>query len=387
MKRKTPPVADRGNRQIPVSSNAPDQIISGAGRERPIICFRADASSAIGSGHITRCLVLAERLAGSGHPIFFISRHLPAVLCSRLGKAGFTVLNLPPDTMNGVSFQERDAEQTLELAKQNLGGQEAILVVDHYLLDAFWEQRMRSRFRRILVIDDLADRPHAGDFLLDVTWGREIEKRYNGLIPPACKSFLGPRFALLREEFFQARTVIGKHSGAIKQVLVFFGGADHTQESEKILEAIKDPAFTEIEFNLVTGGLNPRSGAIFAQAWPQPQVKVFREYSPMALLMAQCDLAIGAGGSSSWERCFLALPTIVISTAPNQETIARNLHQAGAIWYLGRSEEVSATMVNAKLKELLNSPETVRQVSLQAERIIVSASGPGMDELLTLLTS
>ena len=389
--RTSPPTSRPGDAKKASQQPAHRKPVATIPKEPVDIFIRADASHEIGSGHIIRCLVLAEKLSARGHRVFFLSRNLPPTLHTRLAQSGCIVLDLPQIAANSSSFQEQDALQSLTLAKSH-SASTPLLIIDHYHLDSTWETSVRNRFHKILVIDDLADRSHDCDFLLDVTWDQTMASRYTNLIPRGCRALLGPRYALLRDEFTHARRLVPERTGDLHKIFIFFGGADPTRESEKALEAISHPRFADLSFTLVTGGLNPRSGQIFGKAWGHKNIEVYREFHPIALLMAECDLAIGAGGSTSWERCALALPAIVICTAPNQELIAKGLHEAGAVWNLGRSAKVTAGMIADKLLELRQAPDVVRRAAQQAARIVpgVPSDGnggiPGIDEFLELFT-
>ncbi|MBR5163593.1 MAG: UDP-2,4-diacetamido-2,4,6-trideoxy-beta-L-altropyranose hydrolase, partial [Schwartzia sp.] len=240
------------------------------------------------------------------------------------------------------------------------------LVVDNYALDIAWEREVRPFVDEIFVIDDLANRKHDCDILLDQNFYLNTENRYCGLVPENCKLLFGPRHALLREEFYEARKHLKKRDGRLRNVLVFYGGSDLTNETMKALHALRvfHETQQEITVDVISGGSNPRRQEIKAFC-EEPHVRPWLRYhvqvDNMADYMVRADLMLGAGGSTTWERCFLELPAIVTAVAENQERIAKDCAAAGYITYLGTAEEVTA-------EQLISALHSVTRERLMEQR-------------------
>lgn len=329
------------------------------------VFIRADASSFIGSGHVMRCLTLAGKLAEQGKKVFFVTRDLPGNMAAYIKDKGYPVLLLP--ALEGVIFEDElgllteswqlDAAETMQRLKEvQRDPGEILLVVDHYGLDKEWEQALRPLVSEIMVIDDLANRPHDCDILLDQNYYKNMEERYRGLVSPHCRLQLGPKHALLREEFYHARKNLRLRDGVVRRLLIFFGGSDPTNETLKTLKAVELLNHPELSVDVVVGKSNPRRAEIEAFCNRLPSTDYHCQVENMAELIARADLAIGAGGSVTWERCFLGLPALVITVADNQVETARDLAEAGVIEYLGKSETVQVAEISTAIGRAMNSP-------------------------------
>ncbi len=302
------------------------------------IAFRTDASSQIGTGHFMRCLTLAKVLKQRGAQIRFVSRQLPEHLRGMLAAKDIefrllasSVSETTDDLVHahwlGTS-QEQDAPATI----QALSGQTwDWLIVDHYALDARWESSLRPIAKQIMVIDDIADRRHDCDILLDQNLYMDMEARYVGMVPAYCQLLLGPRYALLRDEFRQLHEQIKPRSGPVKQVLVFFGGVDTDNYTGRAIEALSEIDIPELHVDVVIGAQHPCREQNKA-ACVRHGFICHVQTDKMAELMSRADLAIGAGGSATWERCCLGLPTLAICTAVNQENQIADAAQEGLLY-------------------------------------------------------
>lgn len=351
------------------------------------VVFRADASLLMATGHVMRCKTLADGLRGRGAEVRFICREHPGHLIRLLRDDGYPCAVLPAPANSecaqdagrdghaarpGVEPSE-DARQTLEA----LGGfRPDWLIVDHYGLDAAWERQFRPAVGRIFVIDDLADRPHDCDLLLDQNLHAAMDQRYTGLLPRHARQLLGPRFALLRPEFHKARASLRKRDGTIRRVLIFFGGVDLTQETEKSLEALRRLNRPDVAVDVVVGCGNPRADDISAKCSKMPNVMFHRQVANMAELMARSDFSFGAGGSTHWERCSVGLPTAVTVTAANQSTVTRDLAERNAVLLLGPSAAVDV----ARYQSVLDNLPVEQLAALQAASLVL-ADGRGADRV------
>lgn len=318
--------------------------------------FRADASVQIGTGHVMRCLTLADELVRQGHECRFVCRehkgHLGDLIADK--GYGFTLLPLQSDNeldprdrgaddcayWLGVPWEE-DARQTLDAVK---AWQPDWLVVDHYTLDAQWESHVRNAIpgMRLMAIDDLADRPHEADVLLDQNLGRKPED-YRDLVPGHCRRLIGPRYALLRPEFAEWRhwsLERRRRSGPVKRLLVTLGGVDKDNVTGQVLDALSEAHFSEhLEITAVMGASSPWLGQVRNRRLQMPcPTEVVVNATDLAQRMANADLAIGAAGSTSWERCCLGLPSIVLVLANNQQAIAHALHVEGAAYAISAND-------------------------------------------------
>lgn len=307
------------------------------------IVIRTDASTTIGSGHVMRCLTIAEELRDAGSEVLFVSRAHPGNLNGLIRNKGFQCHELPesPARMQasrktqdsrseyaswlGVS-QQRDAEETIEVIGDD---RPDWLIVDHYGLDEEWETLLRPYISKIMVIDDLADRRHDCDLLLDQNFFTDGQKRYDDLVPPSCTKLLGPKYALLRREFREVRKNLRERTGEVERVLVFMGGSDPDNVTGKAIEALSDPGLLHLQVDVVIGAQNPKRETVEKLVKDRPGTTLHVQTSNMAELMCKADLAIGAGGSATWERCCMGLPTIIIPIANNQIPIAKGVQEAG----------------------------------------------------------
>jgi len=350
------------------------------------IAVRVDASIEMGMGHLIRCITLANALSAEGARVSFLMRDHAAAF-GRLAESAGHQLCLLPASARGhapsadpplahahwlpVSWQE-DAVQTSE-AIGRLGAVDW-LVVDHYALDARWEREQRRSAPRILAIDDIADRAHDADILLDQNLSLSTETRYRSLLPKDCRLLLGPRYALLRPEFAETRKRMSPRSGAVRRILVCFGGSDPSNETAKALAAIAAVSATELGVDVAIGMGNPHADAVDAFCRNLGRATLHRGADNMAELMARADLAIGAGGVMCWERCCLGLPTIALDIASNQVGALTALAAAGAVDYLGAAASVDSERLAQAVGALARNPARLRAM---AERALEMTDGEG----------
>jgi len=313
------------------------------------IIFRVDASINIGSGHVMRCLTLAKQLQKEKNAkVYFISRKLEGNLIDLIRSKEFEVKILPKvdnvfNNLEGYQkwltvSQQFDVEQTIQILT-DLDISIDLLIIDSYAIDIEWENKIRPYVKKIMVIDDLANRKHDCDILLDQNFYLNMEERYNGLVPINCKLFLGPRYVILREEFYEVKKHLRHRNGNIKNIFVFFGGIDITNETMKTLRAIILLKQKDIVVNVVVGKNNPYKESIEKFCRKYDNINYYCQVDNMAELMNEADLAIGAGGTTTWERCFLGLPSLVIAVAENQIEIAKNC-DGKILIYLGVNLEI-----------------------------------------------
>lgn len=337
------------------------------------VVFRADASEAIGSGHVMRCLALAEVLRASGARTSFLSRALPGDLHAVIRAHGHPLTVLA----NGDVDESTDAQQSLT----GLAAAPDWLVVDHYRLGAVWERTLRSRVGRILAIDDLADRAHDCDVLLDQNLIDAPADRYARLLPTTCRCLLGPRFALLRPEFARRRALSPMRDGHGRRILVFFGGADAGNATAQVLAAIESLGACGLSVCVVVGSANRNRQQIERQC-RRLGAEFHCQTEGMAELMANSDLAIGAGGIAVWERCCLGLPALAWAVAENQKPGLASLARRGAVVSPAPDSLSSVAGVARHLYSFLHNPELRR---FTAERGLELCDGLGAQRVFALM--
>ncbi|MDD5250752.1 MAG: UDP-2,4-diacetamido-2,4,6-trideoxy-beta-L-altropyranose hydrolase [Rhodocyclaceae bacterium] len=318
-----------------------------------LIAIRADASVAIGSGHIMRCLALAEALQARGAAVRFLCQSLTPELRGKIAAAGIDISDLDPAADDA-------AASTRALA--GIGAVD-VLVVDHYSLDAAWERLMRPAARRIVAIDDLANRPHACALLLDQNYYHDAAQRYRGLVPRDCLQRLGPRYALLRRQFAAAdgRPAPSTRT-ALRRLLVCFGGTDAEDYTASAIAAFVGANLPAVAATVVVGGAYPHWPALEATYGRHDNIRLLRNVADMAALMAQSDLFLGSGGSITWERAAMGLPGITIAIADNQRQLSRELAASGAGLDLD-SAELSAEAIGACLRIFQRHPSLLQACS------------------------
>ena len=352
--------------------------------------FRTDSSIIIGTGHLFRCLTLADALRRKGAAVSFICCELPGNLISSVEEMNFPVhrlafgnvsthhgireLPIPPGA--GIAW-ESDARDTI----RRIAGTPKVdwLIVDHYDLDRRWEGEMRPVVGKIMVIDDLADRPHDCDLLLDQNLDEFPDRRYEGLVPGHCRKIFGPRNALLRPEFIEARKTLRDRDGVVRGILVFFGGSDRTDETSKALEALRRLGRPDVAVEVVVGGSNPHGDKVRRLCLAMGNARFHFQVRNMAELMAKADLAIGATGTATWERCYLGLPAVTLVLAENQFSNAVQVSMAGAIANLGWHSEVDADHLAAAVRRLLDDPKELKEMGFRGIELMGGESFEGAD--------
>ena len=319
-----------------------------------------------------RCLTLADVLKKQGAHIRFLCKNLPAHLIDMLIKTGMEYIalgeNLIEDSIDNLIdvnlfciSQKQDYQATRNALSDQVWDW---LIVDHYGLDFRWEGALRSSARHILVIDDIADRQHDCDILLDQNYYADMQMRYDGKAPDHCQLLLGPDYSLLREEFRMLREKIKIRNGKIKKILIFFGGVDSENYTTKAIEALSE-INAELQVDVVIGAQHPFKEQIHSACINNNYI-CHMQTPHIARLMAEADLALGAGGSASWERCCLGLPSLLVALADNQIAIARELSDINACVYIGNRDEVNASNLKKWVRQLLANPNHIKKMSEKA---------------------
>ena len=359
--------------------------------------FRADASLQIGTGHVMRCLTLADSLRAKGHQCHFICREHPGHLVRKIQELGFAVHILPAEpspatVLIPATYAQwlgadwpTDAQQTSDLIQAlHLDW----LITDHYALDRDWEQFIQRQHPHLnlMVIDDLANRHHQCHMLLDQNLGRQASD-YGPWVGTECKVFAGADYVMMRSEFTRLRpySLARRATSQLQNILISMGGIDNDDATSLVLRTLQVtplPASTQI--TVVMGGGAPHIDRVKAVAAHMPYAtRVVVNASNMAQLMADSDLAIGATGSTSWERCHMGLPTLMVVLAANQQPACQALEHQQAALSIGQLADIGQRLPDL-IQGLFQQPQTLKHLSDHAANLCNSAGYQQIiDQLLT----
>jgi len=307
------------------------------------VAFRTDASAVIGTGHVMRCLALAQELSSRGVRIEFVSSELPAQLSSLITDAGYALAGNVP---------------TCDW-----------LVVDHYALGAEWEREQRERAAKIMAIDDLAGRAHDCDLLLDQNV-LAADNPYRGSVPAGTRVCLGPRYALLRRAFAAERRRAPARTGALRRVFVCFGGSDPRNHTSAALDALRPRAAQLEAVEVVIGAASPHAENVAARCRSLPNAILHHGTDEMPAMLARADLAIGAGGTMTWERACMGVPTIAFGVAENQIPVLEGLLRAEYAWGDSSMPEPDVERIASWIDRALHSAPQMRGMAARAAELV-----------------
>ena len=355
----------------------------------PRVVFRADASVAIGSGHVVRCLALAQSLRRLDWDVHFICRDHDGHLGEQITGLGFHLELLPRHIgQNTATSQEAglgtdwqvDAFETAACLDRLAP---TWLVVDHYGLDRRWEEIQASRVCQILVIDDLADRPHAAALLVDQN-PQSRPDRYLHHVASDCRKLLGPRYALLRPQFEEAAARQPRRDGRVRRILACVGGSDSKNVLPTLIEAWASLLSPRPALDVVVGDHSPNLEALQRQCSVLHCCTLHIQTDRMAELMAGADLMMCAAGTLNWERCCLSLPAVMIEIAPNQHENLRLLARSRTGIDIGRAETLGQFPLKPLLRRLLERPSLLRLLGGRSQRLV---DGRGASRVAAAMSS
>lgn len=341
--------------------------------------FRVDSSARIGTGHMMRCLALADALAERGARVAFITgTSIPGLVSVARGK-GHRVVELPvvpaapaDPALRACAHEDwlaspwdRDADATRAALESAFEHQLVDwLIVDHYGIDHRWESAVRPAVRGLMVIDDLADRAHACDVVLDQSHLPAPDQRYRGLVEPSTALLLGPRHALLRKEFANRRRAGVDPRVSVHAIFVCYGGVDATDETSKAIDALEEPcARGAFRVDVVISPTQAAHAKVRERIRGRAGFRELAGNTDLAPAMADADLGLGAGGVMTWERCSVGLPVIVTAVARNQIEIAAYADVSGYAVYAGEAETVTSGMLEQHIAALAKRPERLTRMS------------------------
>jgi UDP-2,4-diacetamido-2,4,6-trideoxy-beta-L-altropyranose hydrolase len=350
------------------------------------VLFRTDASRIIGTGHLVRCLTLAEELRYHGGDVSFICRTHDGHYCDLVEKHRFCLFKLTTKraTTPGVDIDsyvswlgvpwEIDAAETLNVVAR-IEQPVDWLIVDHYAIDQQWERRLRPAVNNIFVIDDLANRKHDCDLLLDQNLTSHMNTKYTGKIPPNSRALLGPKYALLQPEFNVLTRQQPPPSTSQKQVFIYFGGADIHNFSGRALCEILALDRNDLGIDVVISERHKYFDELNSLSKNKESIKLHINPPTLAPILFNADISIGACGATTWERLCLHVFSLVITLTDNQRPVAETLHRLGYISLLGHYDTIKDGAISSSLLEILDDPE--RTPTMRNWNDVVDGLGTG----------
>lgn len=329
------------------------------------IAIRVDASVDIGSGHVMRCLTLAEQLRENGHQVEFICRKAQGSMESLIKKHHFLVNLLSEKETDIWSWMEKNSElDAIETYRILEGKKIDLLIIDHYAIDEKWENKFQNY--KLMVIDDLANRQHNCHILLDQNFYKNAEQRYKKYISNKTVTCLGPKYMLIRKEFY-----LNYKKNPSKTIFVFFGSMDKTNETLKTLKALKKLQ-KKYHFGVIVivGESNPYRKEVENYSKKLTNCEFYCQVNNMAELMGKCHFSITAGGTITWERSVMNLPGIIIVVAENQIELTKNLVQKNASGFLGESKNVTQDMIVNAIEDIIENPEMLETWLFNMSKIV-----------------
>lgn len=354
------------------------------------VAVRCDSSVMIGSGHFMRCFTLALELVRTGSKVRFLCRHISPTLAAKVRAAGMELRILPSllnrDCVQDLAHSSWLGVGQMEDATDSIGALKDAkwdwLIVDHYALDVRWEREVRQVVERIMVVDDLADRKHCCDVLLDQNLGKAAG-HYANLVPDDCELLLGPTYALLAPMFQENRgsSISARLGRPAERLLITMGGVDKDDITGWVLGNLRNAILPmDMSITVVMGGAAPWVDRVRRLASEmQWCTEVFVDVNDMARRMVESDVAIGAAGSTTWERCCLGLPSIVLVLASNQSQIAEALAAQKACLVVDHQRSDAGTTLRSSIERLINDNDFRLAMSIAASSV---TDGDGVNRVL-----
>ena len=335
------------------------------------LLIRADANQQMGTGHVMRCLALAQAWQDAGGCATFVMTSKAPKLEARLKLEGMQLVFFQME-----AGSKGDAYRTVELARW-IGGD--WLVVDGYHFDTNYQRIIKEADLHLMLIDDNG---HAEHYFADMLLNQNLHANEALYVnrEPYTRLLLGTRYVLLRKEFLKWREYRREIPNKAKKILVTMGGGDPNNVTTKVINALKKLDISDLAVKIIIGPSNPHIESLQNALLLAPcSVRIIQNVENMAELMAWADMAISAGGTTSLEIAFTGLPNLVIATAGNQRPVAEQLQEVGAAEYLGWHESLSASELARKLTTLLTTRRVRMQMAQRAQEVL---DGKGADRVL-----
>jgi UDP-2,4-diacetamido-2,4,6-trideoxy-beta-L-altropyranose hydrolase len=330
-----------------------------------MLVVRADASLGSGSGHVMRCLAIAQAWQDIGGDAVFALRET-ALYEPRLRSEGIRAA-----VIDAAPGSAEDAAQLIELAHTKGA---AWVVVDGYCFDAAYQLALKQAGFKLVFVDDYghAERYYADIILNPNPQGKSIA--YNRR-EAHTRLLAGPEFALIRREFRRVRASQTQVPLLAKRLLVTMGGSDENNFTEVVLKALPFLHTPGLEATVVVGGANPHKGSLREVAASLgSMVKLVENTSAMPALMKDADLAVTAGGATCYELAFLGVPMIAITLAQNQEPTCRELADRGVAIDAGWFYSLEAESLCKRMLEIMGDPDGRKSLG-DAGRSLVDGEG------------
>tara|TARA_B100001057_G_scaffold231301_1_gene231553 strand:+ start:5967 stop:7709 length:1743 start_codon:yes stop_codon:yes gene_type:complete len=344
------------------------------------VVIRADSSIDIGSGHIVRCINLANELNNIGWEVHFLTNSLKGNLNYLIKKNGFNLHQLPFLKSDLNDYELKDAKNSKKLIDSI---KPSLIIIDHYSLGELWENFIKSDSYKIAVIDDFTNRKHICDFFINQNFFTNTNELEEKLQKRNIKPLIGPKFSLLDGNFSKTKKLCKNKTESVKNIFIFFGGIDPDDVTSKVLKSLDDEIFNIYHFEVVIGSNNPNKDKLFKILKEKRNFTLHIQLENLANVMARSDIAICAGGSNTWERACLGLPSLVITLAENQVSYSKNLHESGYIDWLGNFRDLHKKDIYSKTLSLIKNFKKRKQMS---ELLMGMVDGFGAKRVAAVLT-
>lgn len=349
------------------------QDINRIQRTKNTLLIRADANIHIGTGHVMRCLALAQAWQDNGGIATFLMAPGSPSLEQRICSERMNVL-----TITEQPGSDEDAKFTADCAKKN---ESSWIVVDGYQFGADYQKIIKDHNCRVLFIDDFG---HADHYYADIVLNQNIyaDTSFYKNLEPYTRFLFGTQYVLLRKEFLKWAGYKREIPEVARKVLVTFGGGDPDNITLKIIDALKKIKIDGLEVIAVIGGGSQSYETLKQSVKKHPGFSIRKNVENMPELMAWADVAISAGGSTCWELAFTGLPNCIITLSADQELIASELSKQGVSIALGRLDEITDLSIIHTISELIYSPDKRITMSQKGKRII---DGNGAHRVISTL--
>lgn len=329
--------------------------------------FRVDGHFKIGHGHMVRCLELAKELKKFNFHAYFLCQNCDETMTKKIQSYGF-----PLHFLKGEASEDEWGSIESILNEHKIHSK--IMVVDHYELDERWHRRAKQFFSYLVVIDDMCDKEYFADIIINQNYLPNLKDKYKRLNSlKGAKHLVGPEYVLLKEQFSKINPKSRQRQfKKIKHLFISFGGSDPTGETVKVLQALKglEELLKDVKIDVVIGSgfKNKEEVEKLGEGWANLEC----HYNPqnMAKLMNQGDLAIGSGGITTWERCYLGLPTIAITVSDNQIETTERLAENNFLFYVGHYNAVDEKVIQHKVTEVFNHLGSLKDISRKGQALV-----------------